>query len=206
MSENLTYDKLQEQMRSYAVRKDEAFLTEIPTLIVLAENRLATDMKQEGFQTVVSGNLPMTSEMQKPVWWRQTISFTYVADGVVQPITLRSLEYCKNYWPAPVQKGSPRFYADYNINYFYLAATPDFQYPFELVYFARLEPLTEEHQENWLTLNAPDALLASCMYQASLWCRNDKEIAKWQGQYGETTGGRVTEDKERVVDRNTLVR
>jgi len=206
MTQNLTYAQLLVQIPSYAVRNDAAFLAQLPTFIMLAENRLATDMKQQGFESVVTGTLPMTPNMAKPAWWRETISFGYKVDGVMQPLALRSLEYIKNYWPAPGQKGPPRFYADYNVSNFYLAATPDFQYEFELVYYARLEPLDEEHQENWMTLNAPQALLFATMLEASLWTKNEAEIAKWSAQYQNASGGQLKEDAERVVDRNTVVR
>lgn len=206
MTQNVNYSTLLELIPSYSERRDTAFLDKIPTFIMLAENRLATDMKQQGFQTVVNGNLPMDTSMAKPQWWRETISFKYTLDGVVQPLTLRSLEYCQNYWPATAQKAPPRFYADYNINNFYLAGTPDFQYEFELVYFARLEPLDVTHQDNWMTLNAPQALLFACLLESALWRKNDADVAKWTGQYQGAAGGKVTEDKERVVDRNTVVR
>lgn len=206
MTQNLTYTQLLEQIPSYAVRNDAAFVNKLPTFIMLAENRLATDMKQQGFESVVSGLLPLMPSMPKPMWWRETISFEYTLDGVKQPLNLRSLEYVKNFWPTPAQKAPPRFYADYNISNFYLAATPDVPYEFELVYYARLEPLDETHQENWLTLNAPQALLFASMLEASLWTKNDAEIAKWGNQYQSASGGQLKEDAERVVDRNTVVR
>ena len=206
MTQNLTFDKLVEQVLSYAVRKDAAFIAQVPTFIMLAENRLATDMKQQGFQAVVTGTLPTTPEMPKPQWWRETLSFTYEVDGVVQPLSLRTLEYVKNYWPAPFQKSAPRFYADYNINNFYLAATPDVPYDFELTYYARLEPLSAEHQENWLTMNAPQALFLACLGVGAVGVRYEGEIAKWTVQYAGASGGQMKENSERVVDRNTVVR
>ena len=79
---NFTYNQLQDLVPQYAERTDDAFSAQIPTFIALAENRLATDMKQQGFQSVVSGNLPLTASLAKPSFWKETISFYYTdADG-----------------------------------------------------------------------------------------------------------------------------
>lgn len=205
-AQNMTYDQLVASLTSYSVRKDAAFLDSVPRFIMLAENRIATDMKQQGFQTVVTGTLPANNVMAKPSWWRETLSFKFQVAGVYQPLNLRSLEYCQNYWPDPSVVGPPRFYADYNATNFYLCGTPDFQYPFELTYYARLDPLSPEHQENWITLNAPQALLYAAMLEAALWRQNDTEVAKWSAQYQSAAGGQDKEDNERVVDRNVVVR
>ena len=206
MAQNLTYNILIEQIPSYMERRDTAFLSEIPTFITLAENRLATDMKQQGFQSVVTGNLPLDVSMAKPAFWRETISFSYKdGDGVEHPILLRSLEYVKSYWPNPTLRDAPRFYADYNFQNFRFAPTPDDEYEFELVYYARLQPLDADNQENWLTLNAPQALLYACLIEANLWAKNADKVAAWTAQYDNARGGLLSENQERMADRTTVV-
>ncbi len=204
--QNLTYNQLTELIPSYMERQDEAFIAQIPTFVCLGENRLATDMKQQGFQSVVTGNLPLVPSMAKPSFWRETISFTYIdASGAWQPIYLRSLEYIKNYWPNSSSTDLPRFYGDYNIANFIFGPTPDAAYEFELVYYARLQPLDEEHQSNWMTLNAPQALLYACLLESALWARNAQRAQTWQAQYENARGGFITENQERLADRTTVV-
>lgn len=202
---NITFAQLKLLLPSYLERKDDAFKDKIPTFINLAENRLATDMKQEGFQAVVTGTLALNNVQVKPSFWRETLSYSILVDGTWKQLKLRPLEYVKVFWPNAAQTATPTLYADYNINNFYLAGTPDKEYPFELVYYARLEPLSEEHQENWLTLNAPQALLYACLWEAALWCKNPTAEQKWMQQYQIAAGGQVTEDKERKTDRNAKV-
>ena len=176
MSQNFTYDIIVQQLTSYAERPDVAYLTQIPVFIALAENRLATEMKQQGFQAVVTGAFDLSNVQQKPTFWKENISFGYFLSGVYTPLFLRSLEYIRAWWPNTAVAGVPRYYADYNISNFYIAGTPADDYQFELVYYARLDPLTPSHQENWMTLNAPQALLYACLLEAALWRKNQAGV------------------------------
>lgn len=210
--QNLTYNQLLTLLPNYLQRPDQAFIDQIPTFISLAENRLATDMKQQGFQTVVTGVLPLVPSMPKPAFWRETISFTIKAPNtevppVVQakPLYLRPLEYLNNYWPDQTAQDVPRFYADYNVSNFKFAPTPDAAYPFELVYYARLQPLDENNQTNWMTLNVPQALLYACLLEAAIWIKNVTTLANMQAQYDNAKNGILQENQERLGDRNESV-
>lgn len=204
MSSNFTYDIIVAQLTSYAERPDAAYLAQIPVFLALAENRLATEMKQQGFQAVVTGNMALTNVQDKPTFWKENISFGYLLNGVFQPLYLRSLEYIRAWWPNTSVAGVPKYYADYNINHFYVAGTPASAYTFELVYYARLDPLTPSHQENWMTLNAPQALLYACLLEAALWRKNQADVVKWTDQYRGAVSSLINENRERLVDRNAV--
>lgn len=203
---NITYDQLLSQLPSYLERKDDAFKAQIPIFVNLAENRLATDMKQLGFQAVVTGVLALNNVQPKPAFWRTTLSYSILVQGEWVNLKLRQLEWIKKYWPQVGQVATPEYYADYNINYFYVAGTPDQTYPFELVYEARLDPLGVDHQENWMTLNAPQALLYATLLEAALWCKNPQAEQKWLQQYQIAVGGITVEDQSRKKDRNAEVK
>ena len=209
MAATLTYASLITQIPSYCERSDANFLAQLPSFIMLAENRLATDMKQQGFQAVVSGTFGLGSGgavLAKPAFWRETISFTF-KDPVLGwlPLRLRDLGYVKNYWPVMASTGTPRFYADYNVSNFYIAPSPAVAYPFELAYYARLEPLDTTNQTNWLTLNAPQTLLYACMLEAQLWLKNPDKAQFWKGLYDDAKGGVSQENAERLADKSEVV-
>jgi len=205
MTQNYSFNVLLETIPQWAQRNDATFLANVPRFIVLAENRLATDMKQQGFISVVTGQFEPGVAMAKPAFWRETISFSYTLNGETRQIFLRNLEYLKAYWPSQGDASEPQYYADYNFSNFYLAPSPADSYPFELVYYARLDPLSEENQQNWLTLNAPQALFYACMLEASIFQGNDKNIAKYQNEYNGAVAGLKNENRERLLDRNSGV-
>lgn len=205
MAENLTYDQLVNSLISYDARVDQAYLDAVPNFIMLGENRLATEMKQQGFQAVVTGNFALGNVQAKPSFWRETIAFGYLVNGVYTQMFLRNLEFCRAYAPDNTVTAPPKYYADYNINNFFVANGCDSTYPFELVYYARLDPLTPAHQENWLTLNAPQALLYAALYESAMWRKNIQAMATFKGEYGQAVSGLMAENKERLADRGTVV-
>lgn len=205
MSQNFTYNVIAAQLTSYSERTDAVYVAQIPVFISLAENRLATEMKQQGFQAVVDGTMDLSNVQKKPSFWRETISFGYFNNGVFQPLFLRPLEYLRAYWPNTAIAGVPKYYADYNINNFYVAGTPATKFPFELVYYARLDPLSVDHQENWMTLNVPQALLYAALLEAALWRKNSNDIAKWTDQYRGAVAAILKENIERLADRGQVV-
>lgn len=206
----LTYTSLGEQLLSYTERtNDQRFIGQIPYIIMMAENRIATDLKQQGFQAVVKGTFTASAAgavFAKPAYWRETISFNY-KDPVLgwQPMRLRSPEYIKNFWPMQATLGAPRFYADYNFTNFLVAPSPDAAYEFELAYYARLDPLSSSNESNWLTVNAPQCLLYACLLEAYIWTKNTAKVAEFQAHYDGAKGGLLQETAERLGDRNEVV-
>lgn len=203
--QDFTYTQLLTLIPQYAERFDTAFSDQIPTFISLAENRIATDMKQQGFTSVVTGTFPLTSSMAKPAFWKETISFMYTtADGESTPLYLRPLEYLRNYWPNASLTGTPRFYADYNATHFLFAPTPSAALTFELVYYARLQPLSASNDSNWMTLNVPQALFAACMVEAYRFAKNAGRQAAWEDSYTMANGSLKSENAERQADRTAV--
>jgi hypothetical protein len=203
--QDFTYTQLLTLLPQYSERTDAAFAAQIPTFIALAENRIATEMKQQGFQSVVTGNLPTTPSMAKPAFWKETISFSYQdTTGNRVQLALRPLEYLRNYWPNPTVSSAPRFYADYNASHFLFAPTPATAQPFELVYYARLQPLTATNDSNWMTLNVPQALFSACMVEACRFTKNSARQATWEDAYQSASGALKSENSERQADRTTV--
>jgi hypothetical protein len=206
MAEVMTYDSLVSDIESYLERTDADTVAQIPRFIMLAENTLATELKILGFQIPVIGSFAINQPtISKPAYWKDTISFNYTdASGNRVEILPRSYEYCRNYWPNSNSSGSPRFYADYNFDNFLIVPTPSAAFNFELVYHARLQPLDSSHQTNWLTMNAPQLLLAASMVEAFTWTKNDDGLGKWQPKYDRALAAFNAEGENRIDDRTTV--
>lgn len=203
--QDFTYSNLLTLIPQYAERKDDIFIAQVPTFISLAENRIAVDMKQQGFQSVVTGLLPLEEAMAKPEFWKETISFYFTnADGERTPILLRPVEYIRNYCPLASTSGDPRFYADYNATHFLLGPKPSAAHAFELIYYARLQPLSASNDSNWMTLNVPQALFAACMIEACIFAKNTTRQAVWEQAYASASSGIKQENVERMSDRTQV--
>lgn len=200
----LTYDSLTETVLQYLERRDAAVVNFLPTAITLAEFEIAQEIKTLGqLQVVEAAMLTGNAVIQKPARWRKTVSMSVTVGGVKQPVYLRKYEYLKNYWPDASQTDVPLYYADTDWDHWYVAPTPDQDYSFEVLYYERIAPLSSENQTNWITQNAPNAMLFGTLLQAMQFLKNDQRTI-FQQKYTEALQALKTEDVARVGDRQAV--
>ena len=200
----MTYDSLTSTVLQYLERNDAAVVNAIPTFISLAEFEIAQTIKTLGqLQIVESAMTADNAILQKPARWRKTVSMSVTVAGKKQPVYLRKYEYLKNYWPDADQTDVPLYYADTDWEHWYLAPTPDQAYDFEVLYYERIAPLSSANQTNWLTQNAPNAMLFGTLLQAMQFLKNDQRVI-FQQKYTESLQSLKTEDVARVGDRQAV--
>jgi hypothetical protein len=205
----MTYDTLLSDVRSYTERPNDANLdAQLPRLVMMAENRISTDLRILGTQQVVQGTFTAgLSTVAKPALWRRSISFRYKdANSNWAPLKLRTYEFCRSYWPYEgITTDAPQYYADYNFNNFLIAGPPVNASIFELTYVARLAPLGDSSQTNWYTTNAPQLLLAALLLETELWLKNQARAAQRQATYESSLNAFKGEEASRMVDRGVIV-
>lgn len=200
----MTYDDLTSTVLQYLERKDTAVVDAIPTFISLAEFEIAQEIKTLGQLQVVESTMTAANPiLQKPARWRKTVSMNVSVAGVRQPVYLRKYEYLKNYWPDNTKTDIPLFYADTDWDHWYLAPTPTLAYNFEVLYYERIAPLSSTNQTNWLTQNAPNAMLFGTLLQAMPFLKNDQRTI-FQQKYTEALQALKAEDVARVGDRQAI--
>lgn len=199
-----TYDSLTSTVLQYLERRDRATVDAIPTFITLAEFEIAEQVKTLGqLQVAESTMLADNALLQKPARWRKTVSMSVTVGGKKKPVLLRKYEYLKNYWPDETATDVPLYYADTDWDHWYLAPTPDQDYAFEVLYYERISPLSSTNQTNWLTQNAPNAMLFGTLLQAMPFLKNDQRQI-FQQKYTEALQALKGEDVARVGDRQAV--
>ena len=203
----MTYSSLTSIVLQYLERSDTAVVNAIPTFITLAEFEIAQQIKTLGQLNVAESTLTVGNPVvAKPARWRKTVSMKYTdASGNKQPIYLRKYEYLTAYWPNNTNTAPPIYYADYDYDHWYLSPTPDQSYAFEVLFYERILPLSSTNQTNWLTQNAPNALLFGTLLQMTPFLKNDTRIPTWQQMYQNALNMLKSEDITRVGDRQTVV-
>ena len=200
----MTYDSLTTTVLQYLERKDKAVVDAIPTFITLAEFEIAEQIKMLGQLQVVESTMTLGNPvLQKPARWRKTVSMNVLVNGKKQPVYLRKYEYLKNYWPDDTQTDVPLYYADTDWEHWYIAPTPDDNYAFEVLYYERIAPLSSTNQTNWITQNAPNAMLFGTLLQAMPFLKNDQRQI-FQQKYTESMQALKGEDIARVGDRQSV--
>jgi hypothetical protein len=203
MAYSMTYSSLLVDLRRYLERgfteqSDPIVFDQLPRLVALAERRIATELKLQGFIRAMNVTLPAgVAVLQKPDRWRDTISITIAGT----PIFTRSYEYLRNYWPDEAETGTIEFYADYDYQHWLFAATPAVDTALEVMYYELPQPLDDDNEQNWLTNYAPNLLLYASLLEATPFLKNDERIQTWQAMYDRAAQSTAGQDIQRIIDR-----
>lgn len=206
--ESMTFSSLVEDIKNYAERSDSPFVDQIPRLIMLAENRIATEVKGLGQVKYVTGQFTAASGViPKPARWRETVSFSYVdGDARVRFLRQRGYSFCRTYWPVATTVGEPEYYCDYDYEHLLVVATPSDSFDFEICYFEVPLPLNQTNQTNWTTRYAPQLLLYATLLEAQPFLKRPERIAEFQGLFDRSAAAVNNEAQRRLQGDNSLVR
>lgn len=206
MAEALTYTSLLSDVQTYCERSDNPFVAQIPRFVMMAENRLASEVRGLGFQRYVTGTLTGNT-IAKPERWRETVSLNITVGTERVFLQPRSYDYCRAFAPDPAVTGQPRYYADYGYEHYLIAATPDQNYAFELAYYERPEPLSDQNETSWTTQYAPQLLLYATLLEAQPFLKRPDTAQQWQALYDRALQGVAQETSRRVsADRAATTR
>ena len=201
----MTYDSLTYYVLQYLERSDQATINAIPTFITLAEFEIAQEIKTLGQLQVSESAMTIGNPvLAKPARWRKTVSMNITdSSGNRTPVLLRKYEYLTNYWPNNASTSMPLFYSDTDWDHWYLAPTPSTTFSFAVLYYERISPLSSTNQTNWLTQNAPNAMLFGTLLHAMPFLKNDQRTI-FQQKYTEALQSLKAEDVTRVGDRQAI--
>jgi hypothetical protein len=197
----MTYDSLVLNVQQYMERNDPDFIAQIPNLIALAESSIAAELKTYMQLIVVETNLAENQEvLNKPARWRKTISMKVNGD----PVLMRSQDYIAQYL-SQSDPGAPKYYAEYDYSNWNFAPRPDQSYPVEIIYYAEIQPLDAQNQQNLWTAIAPQAMLYGTLLQAQGYLKALDKLQMWKGYYTDAITALKKEDNARRIDRNVTV-
>lgn len=206
MAESMTYASLSTDMQTYAERNDAPFISQVPRIIMQAENRIAREAKQLGAQKYVVGTLN-GNIIPKPERWNETLSFSITTENGTKYLKYRTIEYLRMFWPDSSLLDEPSLYSDYGYEHFLIAPAPDQPYEFQLSYYERPNPLGPENGTNWYTQYAPDVLLNACMVEAQTFLKRPELLQMWISQYDRSLQSlMMTSAERRSGDRNAMKR
>ena len=163
---------------------DPIFVDKLDFFITLGMLRIYTKAKTGGTEVTTTENAaPYMLSNSNPyvalkLLWKQTLSLFYQDGNNLVPLTEKSPEYCRTYWPQGANKtGKPRFYAlvpsplndpNYNEKALLIAPTPDQDY--NLFHTALGLPLFNgDNPNNYYATRYPAASYYSCLVDSTLW-------------------------------------
>ena len=213
MATYVNYTSLFADIQNYLERggssvTDQTVYNQIPRLINSAERKIVQVLKLLGELTVLvdpDGLQNGVSVLTKPDRWRSTVSMNYGAgadSNVRTPLYPRSLEYCRRYWPDDsVTTATPVYYADYDLQHWLVAGTPNATFPLEVNCYMQPVLLDDANQNNFFTEYVPNLLLYGTLVEASGFLKNDPRIATWKQLWTDELNSLSSQDMQRILDR-----
>ena len=176
----LTYGQLKQAIQDYVEYDETTFVNNIPLFIRMAEERIVKQVQLSLFRknvtaTAFAGQQYLTcpSDFLAPF----SLSFTG-ADGDKFFIEFKDPSFVQEYNPDPTTTGQPRYFAQFDVDNFLLAPTPDVEYTAELHYFYRPQSITElsDSGTTWLSENGEMALLYGSLLEANIFLKGEPDV------------------------------
>ena len=176
MSLDGTYTGLQASIASWLHRSDLTAI--IPDLIVLAEARLARDLRlRKMVTTTTSSTVASTQGITLPADFLEIENLSVLTNPQRNPLYM-NIEALNVKFPAGTANGTPSFYT-LEGDQILFGPTPDAVYSINLMYYARLAALSVT-PTNWLLTAHPNIYLFAALAEAGDYTANDEAVTKWE--------------------------
>jgi len=197
----MNYSELLTNLRNYTEVDSNVFTDAvIDTFITFAENRILREIDLDVFKEEVSANMTSGNRflsMPTDILTHRYIMFT---DGNGDQVFLefRDQSFMKEYWPNFSNTSTPKYYAVFDEDTFYIAPTPDQSYVTQLGYIRRPLQLSSTNTTTWISTNAPEALFYAVLIQAHSYTKGPLEMLQYfEKSYSQAIQGLGVEQQGR---------
>lgn len=177
-----TYTTLKQAIQDYCENTEATFVAQLDTFIKVAEERILKETTLEVFRKNISANMTSGNKyLPKPSDWLSSFSLSILTSSEHKFLLNKDVNFLQDYWPNSASTGEPKYYADYNVDVFLIAPTPNAAYSAELHYMYRPESITViASGVTWLGTNASQALLYAALVEAYIFMKGEPDLL---GQY-----------------------
>ena len=140
---SFTYSTLKSTLQDYTQNDETSFISNLPIFIRLGEERIIKSVQLNVFQKNVSGSMTSSNQyLTVPSDFLAPFSLSVTNSSSYEYLQFKELEFIQSFNPSVSTTGTPRYYAQFDINSFVLAPTPDSGYTTSLSYFYRPTSIT----------------------------------------------------------------
>ena len=183
---SFTLTTLKQSIQDWTENDETTFVNELDFFIKNAEERIFKLVDLDYFRKNVEGTTTSGNKfLQKPSDYLATFSLSLVSSGSNVFLLQKDVNFLQEYHPDPTVTGTPKYYAQFDVDNFILAPTPNADFTAELHYYYRPSSLTtDDSGTTWISTNAPDALLYGTLVEAYTFMKGEKDILDlYNGRY-----------------------
>ena len=175
---SFTLTTLKQSVQDWTENDETTFVNELDFFIKNAEERIFKTVDLDYFRKNVEGTTTSSNKfLQKPTDYMATFSLSVISSGSNIFLLQKDVNFIQEYQPDPTVTGTPKYYAQFDVNNFILAPTPNADFAVELHYYYRPTSLTTDpNGTTWISTNAPDALLYGTLVEAYTFMKGEKDI------------------------------
>lgn len=185
----MNYTQLTQAIQDYCENSESTFVSQIPTFVQLAEERIYNSVQLPAIRKNVTGNMTSDNKyITLPDDWLATFSVAITDPGSSSQAFLldKDVNFIRESFPDPTATGKPTHYAQFDDDSLIVGPTPDQAYGVELHYYY-YPPSIVTAGTSWLGDNFDSVLLYGSLREAYLFMKGEQDIvAYYEEKYKES--------------------
>lgn len=181
----MTYGELKQAIQDYTENDETSFVNNLPLFIRLAEERILKSVQLNLFQKNQFGTMSTGNEyLTAPSDFLAPFSLSIDVSGDKEFLLFKELDFVQTYNPDATTTGQPKYYAQFDVDNFILAPTPNANYTVDIHYLYRPASLTAgaDSGTSWLSTNAEITLLYGSLIEAYIYMKGDPNLMQMYNQ------------------------
>ena len=176
---SFTYSTLKTAIQNYTENDETTFTNNLTIFIKNAEERILKNAHLSLFRKNVTGSMTSSNQyLGCPSDFLAPFSLSYTSSSVKSFLDFKDVNFVQTFNPSSSTTGTPRYYAQFDVDSFIIGPTPDSSYTSELHYFYRPTSLTAGADDGttWLSINATQGLLYGCLIEAYTFMKGEPDL------------------------------
>lgn len=173
----MNYSELNQAIQDYTENDETTFVSQIPTFVKQAEERInravqIPDLRRNQTGTLTSGDRFLAT----PSDFLSVFSLSVVdGDGDYEFLLAKDVNFIREAYPSQSTQAKPQYYAIFSDDFFILGPTPDSGYTVQLHYYYD-PPSIVDAGTSWLGDNAETVLLYGSLIEAYTFMKGEADL------------------------------
>jgi len=174
-----TFTTLKSAIQDYTENTETSFVSNMTNIIVQAENRIIKSVELPNFRKNQTGAFTSgNTYLATPTDYLYPYSLAVIdGDSNYNYLMNKDVNFIREAYPASATTGVPKYYAQFDDDFFIVGPTPNSGYTVEIHYFYIPESITAASSgTSWLGTNASEALLYGSLAEAYTYMKGEQDI------------------------------
>lgn len=184
----MNYTQLSTLIQDYCESTESSFVTNIPTFVQLAEERIYNSVQIPAIRKNVTGTMTINFQyFSLPSDWLSTFSLAVIdpTTGEYEYLLNKDVNFIRASYPPPNSYGKPKYYAIWDNDSMILGPTPDLAYTAELHYYYYPTSIVNA-STSWLGDNFETVLLYGSLREAYIYLKGEGDMMQnYEAKYQE---------------------